>query len=110
MALSADRPAKLGETLQKNMLSYTLLSDARMLASRAYGIAFHLDDASVERYLGFGIDLEDVSGEKHHLLPVPSVFLVDTDAVIRFAYSNPDYKERIRTDALMAAARELVKF
>ena len=107
MAISADRPEKLQETVQKHMLTYTLLSDARMLAARAYGIAFQLDAAMVERYRGYSIDLEAASGETHHLLPVPSVFLVDAGGVIRYAYSNADYKVRIPTDDLLAAATEL---
>ena len=107
VAISADRPEKLQETVQKHMLTYTLLSDARMLAARAYGIAFQLDAAMVERYRGYSIDLEAASGETHHLLPVPSVFLVDAGGVIRYAYSNADYKVRIPTDDLLAAATEL---
>ena len=104
VALSADRPEKLGATIAKHELGYTLLSDARMQASRAYGVAFQLGPAEVARYKEFGVDLEGASGETHHLLPVPSVFLVDTSGVIRFGYSNPDYKVRLPTDQLLAAA------
>ena len=60
--------------------------------------------ATLDRYKVYGIDLEDASGQKHHLLPVPSVFLVGTDGVIKFRYVNPDHTVRIDPDALLAAA------
>jgi len=59
----------------------------------------------VEKYLTFGIDLEKASGQDHHVLPVPSTFLIGADGVIRFQYTNPDYKVRLHPDVLLAAAR-----
>lgn len=109
MAVSADRPEELRRTLRKHDLDYTLLSDARMEASRAFGIAFRVDDATFAQYRDYGIDLEAASGETHHLLPVPSVFIVDSQGVIRFGYSNPDYKVRIPIEELMAEARAVAE-
>ncbi len=107
VAVSPDRPEKLRETLSKNELGYTLLSDSRAEAMRAFGIAWQVDTAGAEQLRGYGIDLVDASGESHLILPVPSVFLVDPDGVIRFVYSNPDYQVRLENDRLVAAAREL---
>ncbi|GIK32524.1 MAG: hypothetical protein HND43_02770 [Armatimonadetes bacterium] len=45
-------------------------------------------------------------GEIHHILPVPSVFLIDKLEKIVFAYSNPDYKVRLNGDELMKAAQK----
>lgn len=103
--LSADRPEKLYASLKEPAPGYTLLSDSRMQAARAFGIAFRVDDATVRRYLEHGIDLEAASGETHHELPVPAVFLVDQRGVIRFVHVNPDYKVRISATELLAAAR-----
>ncbi len=61
----------------------------------------------MKRMRGFGIDLEEESGADHHLLPVPSVFLIDREGVIRFRYFNPDYKVRIDNDSLLEAARRV---
>ena len=78
-----------------------------MNAARAFGIAFQVDEATLGEYKGYGIDLEEASGESHHLLPVPSVFLIDTDGVVRFVHYDPNYEERLENDALLEAAREL---
>lgn len=108
VAVSADRPEKLRESVRKHELAYTLLSDAGMECAESFGIAFRVDDATIETYKKYGIDLEDASGQTHHILPVPTVALVDTQGVIRFIYSNPDYKVRLSTADLLAAAREVV--
>jgi len=103
--MSTDRPELLYSSLKEPDIHYTLLSDAKMQAARAFGVAFRLDDATVARYKSFGIDLEATSGETHHELPVPSVFIVDKTGVIRFAHWNPDFKVRLGADEILAAAR-----
>ena len=107
IAISADRPEKLKQSLEKHDLGYTLYSDSSLEAAEAFGIVFQLTDAEVARYKRFGIDLEEASAESHHRLPVPSVFLVAPGGTIRWVYSNPDYKVRPGNEALLTAAREV---
>jgi peroxiredoxin len=59
----------------------------------------------VEKYLQWNVDLEAVSGESHHVLPAPATFIVASDGMIRFQYTNPDYHVRLHPDVLLAAAR-----
>jgi peroxiredoxin len=105
LAVSADRPEKMRETVEKHDLKFTVLSDATTEAAQAFGLAFRVDDPTNEKLLGYGISIEDASGHDHHILPVPAVFLVDTDRVIRFDYVNPDHTVRIDPDELLEAAR-----
>ncbi len=108
VAVSPDRPEVLAESMNSHELTYRLLSDSSMVAAKAFGIAFRVDDATVEQYKGYGIDLEAAPGQKHHLLPVPAVFIIGTDGRIRFAYANSDYKVRLSVEALLEAARSSV--
>jgi len=107
--LSPDSPAKLTEAIEASdeQNNYTLLSDASMEISKAFGIAFKLDDETIDRYKNYGIDLEQSSGYDHHLLPAPAVFIVDTDGLIKFQYVNPDYKVRLSPEVLLAAAKTM---
>ncbi len=102
--LSADRPEILHSSLKEDM-NYRLLSDNQVHAARAFGIAYRLDDATYEKYKGYGIDLEASQGAKHHELPVPAVFIVDRKGIIRFAHTNPDYTVRLDAASVMAAAK-----
>ena len=105
IAISPTRPAKLETILKSNTYDYTLLSDSSMLAAQQFGIAWKVGEQMLGQLKGFGIDLEESSGESHHVLPVPSVFIVDTEREVRFTYVNPDYKVRIDPSVLLAAAK-----
>ncbi len=103
LAISPDRAEELAKTVEKDELDYTLASDAKAEALQAFGIAFRIDDATLEKYAEYGIDLETASGEKHHALPVPSVFIIDAHGVIQFSYVNPDYRTRVPQRLIRAA-------
>ena len=103
--LSADRPEKLAEAPDTMEVRYTLVSDNELDVSKAFGIAFRLDDATIERYSNGGPDLIDASGYDHFLLPAPSIFIVDTTGVIQFQYTNPNYRVRLDNNVLLAAAK-----
>lgn len=106
VALSPDRPEKLRETLDEKGLGYTLLSDSALSGAHGFGLAWKPGPDILKRYEEFGIDLEDASGQKHNMLPVPAVFIVRSDGVIAFQYVNPDHTVRIDPDVLLAAARK----
>jgi peroxiredoxin len=105
IAVSPDRPEKIRNVLDKTQYDYQLISDTKLSAALACGVAFELDGKMVEKLRGYGYDLEEASGETHHMLPVPTVFVLDTNGTIRYVYSNADYKVRIDPAELIDAAR-----
>lgn len=105
IAVSMDRPAKLRESLQEHQLTYTLLSDSTARAAKAFGLAYQVGSETVHRLQDNSMDIEEASGENHNILPVPAAFIVGTDGIIKFEYINPNYKVRIKTDLILAAAR-----
>ena len=105
LAISMDQPSKLKETPNRDKLHYRLLSDGDAAAAKAFGIAFKVDDATVEKYKGYGINLDAASGNDHHILPHPAVFVADTSGKIRFAHVNPDYKVRLETKKILEATQ-----
>lgn len=107
LAISMDQPAKLKATPDREKLHYRLLSDSDAAAATAFGIAFKVDDATVEKYKGYGINLDAASGRDHHILPHPAVFVADTSGKIRFAHVNPDYKVRLEPKEILEAARSV---
>ena len=105
--ISTDRPELLHSSLKDQTVSYTLLSDPGLKAAQAFHIAFHLDDQQYAQQLKWGVDLEKTTGTRDHALPVPSVFIIDSSGVIRFVYSNPDYKVRLGAEELWKVAEPL---
>ena len=105
IAISVDRFEKLAPTIEKQKLNYTLLADNQARATTAFGLAYEVNDAMFERLKKFGMDLQEASGQTHHILPVPAAFLIGTDGVIKFSYVNPNYKVRVNAEVLLAAAK-----
>lgn len=109
IAISPDTPAELKKTLDKDALDYRLLSDSSAAAMRAFGIGYEVDAETLKKLSGYGIDLEKASGERHHVLPVPSVYLVDAQGLLQFSYVHPDYTVRLPEEVVLAAARAIDK-
>ena len=110
IAISPDTPANL-DTIKKDKgeWAYTLLSDSKMKAAGAFGVVFRLDDETNVKYHELGIDVEQASGEEHHLLPVPSLFLTDDKGKIAFQHVDPNYRVRLAPEVLLAAAKAAAK-
>lgn len=107
IAISPDNPAELKKTLDKDALDYRLLSDSSAAAMRAFGIGYEVAPDTLAKLAGYGIDLERASGETHHVLPVPSVWLVDADGTLQFSYVHPDYTVRLPEEVILSAARAI---
>lgn len=101
VAVSPDRPENLRATETKVKTAYRLYSDSRGGLIRAMGIAYK----APANYMN---TIKEASGGVNtDMLPVPSVFLLDAKGVILFSYVNPDFKQRINGDLLLAAAKIL---
>ncbi len=104
--LSADRPEILYSSLKEEnqALDYLILSDSKMEAASALGLAFRLSDETLARYREYGLDLAKASGESHNALPVPAVYVIDRSGMITYVYANPDYSVRLSAKEVRAAA------
>ncbi len=107
--ISPDRYEKVAECAAKIDAGFTMLSDASMKTAWNFGIAYPVTDQLREKLKEHNIDLEESSGQTHHMLPVPSVFLIDTDGYISFSYINPDFTSRIDPAVFLAAAKSALK-
>jgi peroxiredoxin len=105
LMISPDHPDKIKETIDLHHFSHLFLSDSKVVAAIAFGIAFQVDSETLEMFAEYGIDLNAASGETHHILPVPAVFVLQSDGTIYFEYINPAFTERLNLDVLLAAAK-----
>ena len=98
LAVSPDKPEELTKTMDKDKLTYTLLSDSDAAAIQAFGLAFRA--ASTQFNM-----LEQYSGATHHALPVPAVYILGTDGTIKFVHFDPDYKVRMDPAKILEQAK-----
>jgi peroxiredoxin len=105
IAVTPEPAAKLARTAEANRLRYRLLSDSALRLTPAYGIAFRIPAETGRAYRENDIELTPVPDGHDYWLPVPSVFIVGRDGLIKFAYANPDPSVRIQNEELLAAVR-----
>jgi len=108
VAVSPDRPAKLVETINANELPYTLLSDSSMAGAKELGIAIKFNELKVAAYKLNGQDIEASSGTEHHLIPVPTVLIVDQQGVVQFVHTDPNHRKRLEAQQVLQIAQRLV--
>lgn len=82
--MSPDSPEQNKELAEDLELGFPLLSDPGLAWSQRFGIVFE-------------------AGRRGRL-PVPAVYLVDGDGSVAFHYVRPNYRIRLGTELLVAAA------
>lgn len=108
LAVSPDKPEKIAESIEKHEMTYRLLSDTAMTAAKAFGVAFKVEDKTIQKYKENNLDLEEASGQKHHLLPVPSAFIIDQEGIVRYVYYNSNIKARLKGETLIEKVKEVL--
>jgi peroxiredoxin len=84
----------LRSQIEKQRISFDLLSDPGNAYAAKLGLRFSLPDDLKAVYLGFGIDLAVRNGEVSWTLPMPGRFVVDPSGIVRAADVDPDYEHR----------------
>ena len=106
VAISPDRPEELNHMTTADHLNYRLFSDSQAEAMKKFGVAYRVDDTAVTNFKQkYNVDLERASGQTHHILPVPAVFILDRAGKIVFVHADPDYKVRMKGAEVLAAAK-----
>jgi peroxiredoxin len=80
--------------IEKQGISFDLLSDPGNAYAAKLGLKFTLPDDLKAVYLSFGNDLAVRNGESSWTLPMPGRFVIDRAGIVRAADVDPDYEHR----------------
>lgn len=108
IAISPEAPTAVSKSQQNTKdvaLSYQLLSDEKLAAAQAFGLAYYLDAKTTATYKdSYGIKLTyDQTGKA--VLPVPAVYLLNTKGEVQFSFVHINYKTRLQPELLLLAAK-----
>jgi peroxiredoxin len=103
VTVSVDTPAAEAKTKATFAIPFPVLSDSDATMIEAFHVVNKVDDATLSKMKGFGVDLESYSGKPHHEIAIPSLFLIDRTGIVRWAHSDPDFKVRPSTAQILAA-------
>lgn len=94
VALSVDKPDQEAKTKALYRIPFPVLSDPDAKVLEAFKVVNRVGDEQLGQLRGYGIDLEQYSGKAHHVIAIPSFFLIDREKKVRWAHSDRDYKVR----------------
>ncbi|MGS0748768.1 peroxiredoxin-like family protein [Halpernia sp. GG3] len=104
IAISPDDYQNLKNTEDKDSIKYSLYSDKDGKLIQEMGISFQTP-LVMKTYIA----TKGQKGKTSEVLPVPTVMVVDKAGKILFEFINPNYKERISGDMLLAVLKTLNK-
>ena len=106
VAVSPQTPDNSLSTAEKNELAFPVLSDSKLHAATAFGVAFEMPPELIELYSRVGNDLPVLNGNGRWVLPVPATYVINRDGRVAYAHIEADYRERAEpVDVLAAVAR-----
>lgn len=96
VAISPQTPDASLSIKEKNELTFEVLSDNGNIVARQFTTVFKNGDAPIEAMTNLGYDYDSFYGDDSREIPVPAVFIIDTDGKIVFAKATGgDYRNRV---------------
>ena len=107
MSISPQLQSVLKETVERDRLSYPLLSDLGNGVARTMNLAWSFPEDLKQVYLQFGIDLAKVNGDSSWELALPASIIVGFDNTVRYISADPDYTVRPEPEEIVEVIRGL---
>ena len=89
-------------------LTFEVLSDPGNAVAQKFGLVHTLPEDLREIYLQFGIDVPKHNGDDSWTLPLAARFIIDREAVIRYAKTDADYTIRPNPEHTLEALKSII--
>ncbi len=107
VGISPQLPDNSLSTAEKLALEFEILSDVGNKTAKDFGLVFKLSDKMQEIYRSFGIDLEASNGDQSFELPIPATYVVAPNNIIKYAFIDADYTNRLDPEIILAEVQKL---
>lgn len=103
ITITPEKPESIQKTIEKSKATYPVLYDEGLAIMKKYNVAFAVDEKTIERYKGFGIDFSQVNGTENGAnLPVPAVYIISKEGRIIFRHFDKNYTKRASVAEILA--------
>jgi peroxiredoxin len=109
IAISPEKPDHGIVAIEKNKLTFPVLSDFGNKVARQFGIVFQVGQK--EREFSKNVFQNDIAlrnGEESYELPVPATYVIDTAGSIHFAHVDVDYMLGLAEPDVVVAVLETI--
>ncbi|WP_168120371.1 peroxiredoxin-like family protein [Paenibacillus sp. HB172176] len=107
IAVSPQSPDNTLSHQEKAELTFQVLSDSHGLVAAIYNILYDVPDYIQDIMKPMGMDLAEYNATDRWILPIPSTFMIDESGIIRSAYVNPDFMQRLDPESILHELRKL---
>ena len=94
LTITPETAGNIKKTIEKTKASYSIIEDKGMSIMKSYKVNFAVDENTIEKYKKYGIDFDKANGTNGANLPVPATYIISKDGKIKYAFFNPDYRQR----------------
>lgn len=108
VAVSPQSPDNTLSQQEKEELRFHVLSDTNGLAAALYNLLYDVPPSIQEIMTNqFKLNLMEYNAANRWILPVTSTFIIDESGVIRSAYVNPDFMQRLEPQDILDQLKKL---
>jgi peroxiredoxin len=107
VAISPQLPDNSLDTVNKNALTFDVLSDVRNEVARSYGLVYSLPEDIRAALRSNNKALPSINGDESWELPVPATYVIARDQRVALAYIDVDYRKRLEPEALLTCLKSL---
>lgn len=108
IGISPETPDVAQETVSRHNLPFEVLSDVGNEVIKQFGLFTEVYEEMRPLYLQWGLDIPAANGDEKWEIPIPATYIVDKQGVIRAAYVNKDYTQRMDPGDIIAELKKLV--
>jgi peroxiredoxin len=94
ITITPETADNIKKTVGKTKASFSILEDKGLVIMKDYKVSFAVDEKTIEKYKGYGIDFAKANGENGANLPVPATYIVGKNGKIKYVFFNADYSKR----------------
>jgi peroxiredoxin len=107
VAISPQLPDNSLDTVNKNALTFDVLSDVGNDVARRYGLVYSLAEEIRSALRSNNKALPSINGDESWELPVPATYVIARDRRVALAYIEVDYRKRLEPEALLTCLKSL---
>ena len=94
LAITPETGENVKKTVEKAKANFPVLEDEGLTIMKLYKVNFAVDEKTITKYKGYGIDFENANGSNGANLPVPATYIIGKDGKIKYVFFNTDYRKR----------------
>ena len=94
LAITPETPENVKKTIEKTKSTFPIVEDEGLAIMKMYKVNFAVDEKTITKYKGYGIDFDKANGANGANLPVPATYVIGKDGKIKYVFFNTDYKKR----------------